>query len=483
MRINSIRFKASVLYTSVLCVILLGFSTALYSLTRHILYENIDQSLRLKGSEIANILASYDRLNRTCPLPRDIINKLLGVDYRTRLLIDDLWRADIKALQLKKDYIYIVNNAGRVISKSDNFKPGIAALFRKDIPISLSSVHFADIKYNGKRFRAINLPFYSNNRFRFVIQLASPLDAVHRILNNLLYFIGISILFILGLTSFLGGFFASRILKPVLHITRLADEISHTDLNLRIEEIAGDDEMKSLIYSFNGMIDRLEEAFEHINQFSSHVAHELKTPIAIIRAEMELALSSERDIDEYKNVILDSLEEIDRLTRIIKDLLLMARLDYSPEVFGFKRIDLNVLIDEICRHATVLASEKEISVTSSLSEKPVYIQGDHTHLTRLFFNLVTNAVNYSDKNGNINLALKIRYGKARISVSDTGIGISVEDQEKIFDKFFRVHKGKTPGNGLGLSIAQSIVKAHQGEITVKSRINEGTTFTVELPLS
>lgn len=483
MRINSIRFKASILYTSILCIILIGFSAALYSLTRHILYENMDQSLRLKGSEIANILASYERLSRSRPLPRDILNKLLGVDYRTRLIIDDLWRADIKALKLKDDYIYIVNSSGRVVTKSDNFDPQIAALFRDDLPINLSKVLFTDIKYNGGRLRAINIPFYSNNRFRFGIQLATPLDEVHRLLSNLLYFIGISILFMLGLTSFLGSFFAQRILKPVMHVTRLAEEISHSDLNLRIEETSADEEMKRLICSFNGMIERLEGSFEHINEFSSLVAHELKTPIAIMRSEMELALSSDRNTDEYHNVITDSLEEIDRLTRIIKDLLLLARLDYSPEVFGFKQIDLNVLIDKICRHTTVLASEKEITVTMHLTETPVYIIGDRTHLTRLFFNLVTNAVNYSDKNGSIHVSSAVHGEKVHISVSDTGIGISDENLEKIFGKFFRVHKGKASGNGLGLSIAKSIANAHQGELTVKSKLNEGTTFTVILPLA
>lgn len=484
MRINSLRFKASILYSTILCIILVAFSTAIYSLTRHILYKNVDQSLRLKGSQIANILASYEKLNHSHPLPRDILNKILGVDYRTRLIIDDLWRADIKALKLKDDYIYIINSIGRVIAKSDNFTPRVAAVFRAELPINPTKVVFTDMTtYSGRILRGVNIPYYSKNRFRFIIQIATPLEGVHRLLDKLLYFLGLSILFILGLTSFLGSFFTRRILRPVLNVTRLADEISHSDLNRRIEESAADEEMKHLINSFNGMIARLEAAFNHINEFSSLVAHELKTPIAIMRSEMELALSGDREITEYREVMTDCLEEIDRLTRIVKDLLLLSRLDYSREVLKFERLCANELLDEICRHAAVLASEKKINLTCNLFEKPVFIKGDRTHLTRLFLNLLTNAVNYTEKGGNIYVTGKLFGRMVHISVKDTGVGIPEEHLEKIFDKFYRVHKGKTPGNGLGLSIAKSIAKAHSGDITVKSRLHEGTTFTVMLPLA
>jgi len=265
-------------------------------------------------------------------------------------------------------------------------------------------------------------------------------------------------LFILALTSFLGGFFARRILKPVSNVTKIVDDISHKDLNLRIPEMAVDVEMKHLISSCNAMIGRLEKSFEHVNEFSSHVAHELKTPLAIIRGEVELALSETRDAAEYQRVLNVSLEEIDRLIRIIKDLLLLARLDYNPDVFQFENINLKAFLEEIFEYSSILADQKGLASELNLPESEHSIDGDKIHLRRLFLNLINNAVKFTPKGGKIIITLTVNTNRALIAVSDTGIGIFPKDQQAIFDKFFRSHshgQKAEPGSGLGLSIAQS----------------------------
>ncbi|MEZ4579962.1 MAG: HAMP domain-containing protein [Desulfobacterales bacterium] len=291
MTFNSIRFKASILYTSVLCVILVLFSGVLFSVTRYVLYRGLDDELRLKSSEIVNILNSYEKLKRSETMHQHLLNKLLGVEDRARLIIDDLWRSDMDALNLKKDYINILDGRGQPVIKSQNFDQEITAMFQAQLPLSFDSAVFKNIQNPTHRLRALNMPFLYENRTHLVIQIATPMDAVIRMLNQLLYFIGIGILFILGLTSFMGAFFARRILRPVLNVTKIVDDISHKDLNRRIPDMAADAEMRRLISSCNAMLERLEKSFAHVNEFSSHVAHELKTPLAIIRGEMELALS------------------------------------------------------------------------------------------------------------------------------------------------------------------------------------------------
>jgi heavy metal sensor kinase len=403
-----------------------------------------------------------------------------------RLIIDDLWRSDIKALGLKKDYTYVLNSDGRVIIKSNNFNDTVATLFQNQVPLHFTNRYFKDVKDNQHRLRAVNFPFSYRGKYLFVIQVATPLDSVTKLLTKLLYFIGISILFILGLTSFLGGFFARRILKPVLNVTKIADDISHTDLNLRIEETEVDDEMKRLIRSFNAMIDRLEKSFEHINEFSSHVAHELKTPIAIIKGEIELALSDTRDISEYKRVMNVSLEEIDRLIKIIKDLLLLAKLDYNPEVFEFETLNLVEFLKDIYNHSKILAIDKKIEIDLDVPPEPRMIEGNKIHLKRLFFNLINNAIKFTPRGGNILISLIFLDESALISISDTGIGIAQKDLINIFNKFFRAHQydpDSAPGSGLGLNIAQSIAKAHNGKIEVESEVSKGSKFTVILPLT
>ena len=485
MKLNSIRFKASILYTLILCIILVAFSGSLFYVTRQILYRDLDEILTLKATKIADILTSYEDLKKTSPPPNALLNKLFGIDYRMRMIIDDLWRSDIKALGLKKDYTYVLNSNGRVIIKSGNLNNNIAALFQSQFPFDLTNRFFKDVKGKHHRFRAINFPFSYKGKYIFVIQVATPLDSVIKLLTKLLYFIGASVFFILALTSFLGSFFARRILKPVLNITNIADDISHTDLNLRIEETEVDEEMKHLIRSFNAMIDRLEKSFEHINEFSSHVAHELKTPIAIIKGEIELCLSETRDIPEYKRVMIVSLEEIDRLVKIIKDLLLLARLDYNPEVFEFETFNLIEFLEEIFSHSKILAMEKKIEIGLDVPPEPRMIEGDKIHLNRLLFNLINNAIKFTPRGGKIIISLSVQGDSACIAISDSGIGIAQKDLSNIFNKFFRSHQydpDSPPGSGLGLNIAQSIARAHHGTIEVESSPSKGATFRVVLPL-
>ncbi|MDO9263649.1 MAG: ATP-binding protein [Desulfosalsimonadaceae bacterium] len=486
MKLNSIRFKASVLYTSILCVILVVFSGVLFSVTRHILYRDVDDRLQMKATEIINILKSYEKLKQTETQQQHLINKLLGLEDRARLIVDDLWRSNVRALNLADDYINILNTHGQPIIRSQNFDQQIDDLFRQNMPLTLNYVVFKDIINKSARLRVVNLPFSYSNRHLLIIQIATPLDSVIHVLARLLYFIIGSILFILALTSFLGGFFARRILKPVSHVTRIADDISHTDLNRRIPEIGADDEMQGLIRSLNAMIGRLETAFAHINQFSSHVAHELKTPLAIVKGEMELALRETRSPDEYQRVLAVSLEEVDRLVRIIRDLLLLARLDYSPDVFSFETFDLSAFLADIHEHSNILAEPKHLAIHLDVPAAPLWIRGDEAHLRRLFLNLIHNAVKFTPEKGQIIITLGTIAGHAQVTVSDTGKGIASQNIANVFNPFFHTRPDDPdaePGSGLGLSIAQAIAKAHKGEITVQSPPGEGAAFTVRLPLA
>ncbi len=271
----------------------------------------------------------------------------------------------------------------------------------------------------------------------------------------------------------------------MLTVTKIVDDISHKDLNLRIFEMEADEEMVCLINSCNAMLERLEKSFEHINEFSSHVAHELKTPLAIIRGEVELTLTENRDVVEYKRVLNVSLEEIDRLIKIIKDLLLIARLDYNPNVFFFEKINLSAFIEDLFEYSSILAEQKGLVSELNVPELPYFINADKVHLRRLFLNLINNAVNYTPADGKICISMTVKSSMAQIAVSDTGTGVPVNDLESIFDKFFRSHSPgykSVSGSGLGLSIARSIARTHQGEISVQSQPGHGSTFTVSLPI-
>jgi len=272
----------------------------------------------------------------------------------------------------------------------------------------------------------------------------------------------------------------------VVRITETARKITYEDLRERVKTGHVDEEIKPLVEAFNDMISRLEKSFQYVSEFSSHAAHELKTPLAIIRGQTEVALRKERGIDEYKAVLNVNLEEAQKMIKMIEDLLLLTRLEYKTGVFHFEQIDLIAFLGEIYEQSKVLAAEKELLVSADMPGKPVMVKADKLHLRRLFYNLINNAVKFTPVKGKIDIAVKTVNNKVAVSVSDTGMGIAEEDLPKIFNKFFQKDmkiKSSNSGIGLGLNIVQSIAKIHNADIQVKSKPGKGTTFTVILPLA
>ncbi len=488
MQFNSLRFKTSVLYTSILGVVLFIYSAVIYYDIRNVLYRDLDEDLRIKANEISDIIRAYEQLGKIESHPVGFITEFLSqeqVGLNKRTIIDELWHSEVKTLNLKNDYIVILSSAGNSILVSENVKEDIEALFKKNLVFSTRQMTFKDLIDKNHKLRAINFPIKYKENFYIVVQIGTPLSSALHVLDKLLLFMFLTVILVLFLTSFLGAFFVKNILKSVRSITEIANNISHKELSVRIEEYPVDQEIKYLIASLNTMLTRLEKSFEHINEFSSHVAHELKTPLAIIRGEIELALNDDRDKEEYKRALQVSLEEVSRLIKIIKDLLLLAKLDYKPDIFNFEKFNLSEFIRDIYENSKILSLDKNIDVTLQIANEDFYISGDKVHLRRLFFNLIGNAVKFTPKNGKIQMSLIRQDKQAVITIADTGVGISPEDIKKIFTKFFRVKgEDQSPefGSGLGLTIALSIARAHDGDIHVKSELGQGTTFTVTLPL-
>jgi len=276
-----------------------------------------------------------------------------------------------------------------------------------------------------------------------------------------------------------------HIMKPVKKIAEIAEQITHEDLSARVDIKQTGAETKYLIFSFNDMISRLESSFKYIVESNSYIAHELKTPIAIIRGEAEIALKKERDNEEYKKVIGIALDESKKMLKTIEDLLLLTKMTYRPEFLNFEAIDLSQFLNDIHEQSKILTVEKNISVDINVPEVSERIKGDEISLRRLFFNIIDNAIKFTPQNGQIKINIKYKKRKAIVSISDTGMGIAEKDIPKLFDKFFRANKEKnryTSGSGLGLPIAQSIAELHKANITVNSTLGKGSTFIVTLPI-
>lgn len=489
MRLNSIRFKASILYSAILAVILTLFGSVIYASVQNILYHDLDEELKIKSEEISSILAAYERVeqgrNRH---PIASILEVLHNEYAAadrRMIIDDLWRSQLEVLNLENDYINITNPQGQTLFSSHNFSADMAKAFTTYIPADPKSTDYRTLPNTQPRLRVINYPV-ALSKVRLVVQVGTSEGYIHSVLGRLVLFMTSAIAIFLAGTSFLGSYFTRQSLKPVREVVDLANRITHKDLSARIPEQSVDEEMHELIASFNVMIKRLETSFGHVSEFNSHVAHELKTPLAVLRGEIELALDHDKPPEEYRKVLSDCLEEIDRMIKVVKDLLLLAKLDYRPEIFKFEPISLTALLQEVAEQSRILAEPKDIAIAFEMPADDIHMEADKVHLRRLFHNIIGNAIKYIPRGEAVHVTARLEHGTCRIDVTDTGPGISPENLRNIFNKFFRVPKSDDPwdaGTGLGLNIAQSIARAHNGKITVESREGHGTTFTISLPVS
>ena len=309
-------------------------------------------------------------------------------------------------------------------------------------------------------------------------------EQVERVLRGLLISFAIAFPLIVG-AAIGGGYLLMRnALKPMDEIATTAERITSLNLNERVTVVPTGDEVERLSVSLNRMMDRLEEAFHHISRFSADAAHEIRTPLAIIRGELENALQSTDLTAELRETIGSALEEAERLSRIVEQLLDMSRLEAGEMLVERTRFDFAEMTRTTVDQMRLLAEEKHLQLRLE-GTKPAEIDGDPLRLKQIVVNLVDNAIKYTPPGGSVSVSTYPQDGKVVLEVADTGIGIPENATSQIFDRFFRVDKARSRqlgGTGLGLAIVKSICTAYNGSVTVKSGEGTGAVFRVELPL-
>ena len=318
----------------------------------------------------------------------------------------------------------------------------------------------------------------------YTVQLAAPLAQVSEVLQQLQWLLVLSIPAVLVLAS-LGGYWMSRrALAPVDAMTNTARSISEHSLSRRLAILKTGDELERLAETFNQMMDRLERAFKRMTQFTADASHELRTPTALIRTTAELSLRRDRDNAEYREALVQILEEAERTGILIDDLMTLARMDSGAEAVGFSIVDIASILGEASMASQPLALSKQIELDREIPDSPILVNGDAHALRRLFLILIDNAVKYTPTGGRVFIGLNTNGNAAVAKVQDTGIGISQEDLPVIFERFYRADKARSreSGAGLGLSIARWIAEAHHAQILVESVVGQGSTFEVRFPL-
>lgn len=318
-----------------------------------------------------------------------------------------------------------------------------------------------------------------------IIQVGASLEGRERIFHYMVYFFVVGTVVSLIIASVVGWFLAVKALSPVDEITRMAREISADRLDERLSIKGPEDELTRLAGVLNEMIARLEGSFMQIKQFTGDASHDLKTPLTVMKGEIEVALRAESSVEQLEGVLTSCLEEIDRMSYIVKNLLDLARED--ARVVDEHRVDVRldkVLADRYEQFRRV-AVEAGVELDLSMNARAT-VHGDEVRLGQLIYNLIDNAVKYTPRGGKVVLSLvdDAADGSVIFMVSDTGVGIDEEDIPYIFDRFYRVDKSRSRsggGVGLGLSICKEVAENHDGFIGVESERDRGTTFIVRLP--
>ncbi len=469
---SSLRARLTLWYTALLTGMLVLLGTAALILLDRGLRDNIDTSLKSVAVSIADSVRRPSSPGRDFGAALDALLGPFGPGPASRFfrLLDPFGRPDPRVVPRPRMQFPLSPEAqlnarqGRETYQTIILPPPQGE-DREGIPV-----------------RLLTLPVIERGRMIHLVQVAMPLESADMARSRFLLILWGLIPLALGGAGVGGWFLARRTLAPVDAMVDTARSIEAEDLSRRIEAADGTDELGRLAAVLNAMLERLERAFTAVKHFSADAAHELRTPLTILKGELEVALRSPPTPEEYRSVLVSCLEEVDRLSTLVTDLLFLARSDSGNMSIARTPVDLAEILRDVCAALGALAETAHITFKHD-APTDLWTRGSETMLFRLIFNLGENAIKYTPEGGRVTLTLEPRGTEAHLSVRDTGAGIAAEEQPHIFDRFYRADPARSRGGtGLGLALARSIVLAHGGQISVESRIGQGSCFAVRLPL-
>jgi len=457
----SIGVRLTLWYLAIFAVAQLVFGVGMWVILRQHLYDLVDDGLVGQVEDLKNFMEAQKK------------------DASITKLQEEVNEAYV--LEHSGDYLEVYADDGSALLYRSTFlqnHPVTLAPGGTDRKIS------RNLRIEGRPFR-FRVQRLEANQHVYTVTMGVPTDDV---VETLTLFRSYLLLFAPGLflVAALGGYWLSRrALSPVDALVRTARDIGGANLSSRVQKLDTGDELQRLSDTLNEMLDRIETAFLRVTQFTADASHELRTPVSLIRTEAELALRRSRGEAEYKEALRHILLEAERTTALIEQLLALARADSGREALHMQPVNLTRTFDGVLEGWRQVAAIRNLQFSASIAAQDSFVMGDQAALRRLADILLDNAFKYTPSPGSVHLCFEQESGSAVLKVQDSGPGIAEEDQGKIFERFYRVDKARSReqgGAGLGLAIAQWIVTQHRGAIGVESRVGDGSTFRVELPM-
>lgn len=449
----SLRIRLTLLYTTLLGSVLLLFGGLVYGIASVNLYNKIDRTLNQASVELVKLL----RLN----VNGQFDSRSVANYQPTENLIIQVWGTDGR-IQFARP-----TGIGTSLDSATRLH-GINAI--------------KTVTVGSQHLRVLTVPLYTTRGPAGTLQIAitlTILDEVQRTLSVILIILtGVAMVI-----SMIATYFSTlQVLRPLNTMTNIATQITKADdLSRRIPTSrTREDEVGKLITAFNQTLSRLDLLFTSQQRFLGDVSHELRTPLTVIKGNVGLMRRIGADEESMSNIE----SEVDRLTRLVGDLLLINQTESGSMTMNFSKIDLDDILLDVFKQMKLVAGDRVNLKLEGLA--PIQINGDEDRVKQVFFNLVGNALQYTSKGDEIRIILETGDHWVRISVKDNGPGIKPEDLPHIFERFYRGEKSRKrtrdTGFGLGLSIVQWIVNQHGGTIEVKSELKKGSEFIVQFPL-
>lgn len=477
---ETIRGRLTAWYATALALTLLSFAGILYAARRSASYRELDQRIASEADLTSGIL---EETNRSGGL-------LLQMGEAHRL---ELVRPVSVVLEAVPGFLLVTpTDTGYPLFVSPEARALTYQQFEQLRALAqgdtlMRAPHTARIEPNGPTIRyVVRSASAGGARFRDIFAGADvgPVElGVQELLAPILLILPFSLL----LAWVVGSWIANRALAPVDRIITEVEEISDgRSLHRRLPIPMIKDEFGRLSETLNQMMARLELSFVSLRRFTADASHELKTPLTVLRAGVERAVTTPNLPQETLVVLEETLQEVNRMTELVDALLTLARADEGRAPLHREAVDLRGLLVEVEETGELLAEPGNVKMEMETPSQPVMLDVDRSRVRQLVLNLVTNAVKYTPAEGRVRLGLVDEPGRVVLTVADTGIGIAPGDLPHIFDRFYRADTARTrtgerPGAGLGLAICKWIAEAHGGTIDVQSRPGRGTTFTVVLP--
>ncbi len=465
MNTRSLRFRITAWYAGLLAGALLVFGASVYLGLERYLYWNLQRTLGAECRTIGTQLLTQHPFKRADWLETEI---------------DEAYAPGVNG-----HFIRVIQEGVGVLYLSGAPKDGAFDPSRVPLPNGEEKNRARKIRLGeGRQLLIETLQFTAPDGSKFVIESGVPYHQIEVVLHGLLVTFGVYMPFIISLAVVSGYWLMRRSLQPVDEITKRAEGITSTNLSERLPVIRTGDELERLSVSLNRMIERLDQAFQHINRFSADASHELRTPLTILQLELEEIAQSHRLNPPLTDQIGSALEETHRMSHIVENLLVISRLDAGEVKMDKTRLDLGHLAASTAEQMRLLAEEKSILLRSNVATG-IFVEGDRSRLQQVIVNLVANAIKYTQEGGEVEVSVRGYGVTAVLEVSDNGAGISAHALPHVFERFYRADKARSRnsgGAGLGLAIVKAICTAHGAEIRVSSQEGQGSRFNVELPL-